>query len=78
MAGISVGSGRIKISKIPRQDSATGEAKKRKSLLKRSQGGGAEEEEVDDAEASDRRRAGVVFGFLRKVVEGQDEAEEDE
>ena len=63
VAGISVGSGRIKISKVPGQDAAS-EAKK--SLLKRSQAGEGE------ADARDRRRAGAVFAFLRRVVEGED------
>lgn len=64
VAGISVGSSRIKISKVPGQDAAS-EAKK--SLLRRSQAG-----KEDQGEASDRRRAGAVFAFLRRVVEGED------
>ncbi|SAM80427.1 uncharacterized protein UBRO_02429 [Ustilago bromivora] len=70
VAGISVGSGRIKVSRIPGRD-AVSETKK--SLLKRSQG--AKDGEGDAADASDRRRAGAVFGFLRKVVEGREDAE---
>ncbi|TKY86791.1 hypothetical protein EX895_004432 [Sporisorium graminicola] len=68
VAGISVGSGRIKISKVPGQD-AVSVAKK--SLLKRSQAGKGQAE--DEGEPSDRRRAGAVFGFLRQVVEGEDD-----
>lgn len=65
VAGVSVGSGRIKISKVPGQDAAS-EAKK--SLLKRAQAEGGEGE----GEASDRRRAGAVFAFLRRVIEGEE------
>lgn len=68
VAGISVGSGRIKISKVPGKK-AVGEAKT--SLLKRKQGGQRQEEE-EEGEPSDRRRAGAVFGFLRRVVEGKE------
>ena len=68
VAGISVGSGRIKISKIPGQDAAT---VAKKSLLKRSQGRG--NQDGDEGEPSDRRRAGAMFGFLRRVVEGDDD-----
>lgn len=70
VAGISVGSGRIKVSKVPGRD-AVSETKN--SLLKRSQG--AKDGEGDAADASDRRRAGAVFGFLSKVVEGREDAE---
>ncbi|CBQ71850.1 conserved hypothetical protein [Sporisorium reilianum SRZ2] len=71
VAGISVGAGRIKISKVPGQDAAS---VAKKSLLKRGLGGKGREEE---GEPSDRRRAGAVFGFLREVVEGVDGVEEE-
>ncbi|SPO23130.1 uncharacterized protein UTRI_01808 [Ustilago trichophora] len=75
VAGISVGSGRIKISKVPTGgDTAANEARKR-SVLKRSLG---REGKEDEGEASERRRAGAVFGFLRRIVEGEDEDEDEE
>lgn len=64
VAGISVGSGRIKIARVPGADAAS---ETKKSLLKRSQTAGQ-----DEGEAGDRRRAGAVFGFLRRVVEGDE------
>ncbi|EST07602.1 Centromere subunit L [Kalmanozyma brasiliensis GHG001] len=67
VAGISVGAGRIKISKVPGGDAA---GKAKKSLLKRTQQG------EEEGEPSDRRRAGAVFGFLRRVVEGEEGGEE--
>ncbi|GAC76595.1 hypothetical protein PANT_22c00105 [Moesziomyces antarcticus T-34] len=54
VAGINVGSGRIKIARLPVRADDAGE----KSLHKRAQ------------RANDRRRAGSVFAFLRQVVEG--------
>ncbi|GAC96337.1 vacuolar protein sorting-associated protein [Pseudozyma hubeiensis SY62] len=68
VAGISVGAGRIKISKVPGKD-AVNVAKR--SLLKRSQGGARGQDE-DEGEPSDRRRAGAVFAFLRSLAEGGD------
>lgn len=64
VAGISVGAGRIKISQMPGQGAAS---VAKKSLLRRSQA------EQDGSDARDQRRAGAVFSFLRRVVEGEHE-----
>ncbi|SNX83255.1 uncharacterized protein MEPE_01961 [Melanopsichium pennsylvanicum] len=65
VAGINVGSGRIKISKMPANDGAS---ENKKSLLKRARG---EDDGQSEGEAGDRRRAGSVFAFLRRIVEDE-------
>ena len=55
VAGINVGSGRIKIARLPVRADDAGE----RSVPTRAQ------------RANDKKRAGAVFAFLRQVVEGE-------
>lgn len=60
VAGVSVGSGRVKISHVPRQRDADAKP----SALRG---------KVETVEPSDRRRAGAVFALLARLAQGMNQ-----